>query len=138
MANMGVRNARILLPVGNLSRPDLHAGLEAAGALVDQLVVYCTVAPTEVDQTALRALRSGQVDLVALASPSAMRNLVEILGPDQNVLWSIPLACIGPSTAGAVRSLGFEPSVVAAEHTLSGLAAAILDTLATENTHEPV
>jgi uroporphyrinogen III methyltransferase/synthase len=138
MVKMGVLGSRVLLPLGNLARPELGEDLEAAGARVERIVVYRTVTPAEVDQSALHALRAGQVDLVALASPSAMRNLVELLGPDADVLRAIPLACIGPSTAEAVRALGFEPAAVATEHTLSGLVTAISDTLVTEHTHERV
>jgi uroporphyrinogen-III synthase len=49
-----------------------------------------------------------------------------MLGTDAPLLRKIRLVCIGPSTAAAVRDLGFRPAAVAAEHTLDGLVAAIV------------
>ena len=52
----------------------------------------------------LGMVRRGDVDVVVLASPSAARNLVDILGSTVE-LRSMNLACIGPTTADAVAVL---------------------------------
>jgi uroporphyrinogen-III synthase len=126
LAGRGVAGQRILLPVGDISRPDLREGLEAAGARVDRVVVYRTVRPEQADAVGLAALRRGEVDVVALASPSAARNLTEMLDGDVSHLQAARLVCIGPTTAGAVRELGLEPATVAEPHTVEGLVAAIV------------
>src|SRR5207248_557945 len=80
-----VAGKRVLIPAGDISRPELADGLRAAGAMVDKVIAYRTVQPdparsTERSLASLHALRRGGVDVVALASPSAIRNLVSMLG----------------------------------------------------------
>lgn len=125
MGKLGLKNQRILLPQGDLARPDLRTGLEEAGARVQTVVAYRTAQPIEIDVTVLDSLRRGEVDAVAFASPSAVRNLVEILGPHQSCLRRAWLACIGPTTADQLKEFGFKPAATAAEHTSEGLVQAI-------------
>lgn len=125
MKARGLRGARILLPVGNRARSDLQQELRRAGAEVDTVAVYRTVT-AEKHHPAIEALKSGGVDVVALASPSAFHTLLAMLGADMECLWGTALACIGPTTAAAVRKSCFEPAVVASEATLDGLAHAII------------
>lgn len=132
----GVERTKILLPASNLARPQLRAALEAAGAQVDQVVAYRTVRPPDVDPVALDALRREAVDVVALASPSALRNLVDLLGAEASCLQQTRLACVGPTTASAVRELGLHPAVVATDQTPEGLTQAITS-LFPESDHEP-
>lgn len=129
----GVAGKRILLPVGNIARPDLHDGVRAAGALVDQVIAYRTMQPTDVPGSVLEQLRRGEADVVALASPSAFRNLVSMLGSEAGRLERVHVACIGPTTANAVRECGLSPAVVARESTIDGLVAAILQIYAEDH-----
>jgi uroporphyrinogen III methyltransferase / synthase len=124
MAATGIAGQRVLLPVGDRARHDLRNGLAAAGAVVEQVIAYRTVSTGERGE-ALRALTSGSVDIVALASPSAVTALVALLGGDPVPLRYTRLACIGPTTASAVTRLGLVPAAVATEHTALGLADAI-------------
>ena len=115
----------MFLPVGDLARDDLQDGLQKAGAAVDSLVVYRTVAPLGGDPQ-LDLLRAGEIQAVTLASPSAARNLVAMLGGDVSCLRRTKLVCIGPTTAAALRELELEPAAVAREPTVGGLAQAVL------------
>jgi uroporphyrinogen-III synthase len=123
----GIGGSLILLPVGDLARPELREILEAAGAQVREVVAYHTVPPLEERGESLEALRHGAIDVVAFASPSAVRNLDSMLGSDSPLLRNVRLVCIGPTTAAAVLEVGCEPDAVATEHTLDGLVAAIVD-----------
>lgn len=125
MAAQGIVGQQILAPVGDRARPDLRLGLERAGAHVDTVIVYRTVMPAAADREALDPLRDGQIDDVTVAGPSAIRHLVTMLGSDAACLARVRLICIGPTTAEAVRELGFAPSVVAERHTLEGLVDAL-------------
>lgn len=136
MAEMGIERARVLLATGNLSRPELRQGLEEAGAIVQQVTVYRTVQPPTFEMGPLEALRRGEVDVVVLGSPSTLRNLVEMLGPDLSPLQSVLFACMGPTTAAAVRELGLEPAIIASPPTFEGLIRSMIAHFDPEHSHE--
>lgn len=125
LVRYGIRGKSILQPAGDLARPELHELLERAGACVDVVQAYRTVMPEGADTYLLDSVRRGRVDIIALASPSAARNLLSLLGVED--LRGVQLACIGPTTAQTVRGLGLAPAVVAASHTHEGLVAAIVE-----------
>lgn len=114
----------ILLPVSQLSRPELKQGLEVVGGFVNEVVAYRTVPPATADPEVLAALHAGQVEAVALASPSAANHLVALLGGVEPLRQS-KLVCIGPTTAREVRALGLEPAAIAPTPTMAGLVQAI-------------
>ena len=118
----GIEGKRILIPQGNLARPDLAETLSAAGAVVETVLAYVTVRPV-VDAASLAPLRSGEIDAVTLTSPSAYRNLRVALG-DDSPLDRVALVCIGPTTAEAVRQSGRMPAATAEEPTVAALARA--------------
>ncbi len=128
----------VLLPQGNLSDRELQDDLERSGASVDAVITYQTVQPSALDRSALEAVRRGEVDVVALASPSAVHNLAHILSSqgDCAMLQDARLVCIGPSTAAAVRDLQLRPASVAEEHTLDGLVQAIVNLYRVEKSNE--
>jgi uroporphyrinogen-III synthase len=116
--------ARVLLPVAEAARATLGAGLRARGAQVDQVVAYRSGAPADFDEARAAALL--QVDrplLLTLASPSAARNLIDLLGP--RVL-AFPVAAIGPVTGEAARELGYTVVAQPEAHTLEALAEAVI------------
>ena len=100
---------------------------------MDQFVAYRTV-PSGEDAGALRdALLARSIDVVTFASSSTVRNLCAVLGDDaQALLAGTVIACIGPVTAETAGSLGLEPAIVASDHTIAGLVAAIEEYLARE------
>ncbi len=118
--------SRVLLPQPVTSRDVLAVGLRAAGAVVDVAPAYQTKPNTEAADDVRRWLAAGRIDCALVTSPSTVRGLLELLGGDAETLRRIPLACIGPVTADAVRALGIEPALVAAEHTNDGLVAALM------------
>lgn len=117
----------VLLPQPLASRDVLAAGLRAAGVLVQVVPAYQTVENTDAAADVRRWLDAGDIDLAVVTSPSAVRGLLAMLGGDRAALARIPLACIGPVTAEAVRALGLVPTLVAADHTTDGLLAALVD-----------
>jgi ferrochelatase len=120
-----LRGKRILYPTSDLARPALREDLEAEGAQVDQVVAYRTVLPADRDEGILDALKRGEIDVVTLASPSALQNLVAMLRPDEACLRRTHLVCIGETTAQAVREEGFEVAAVAREPSAEGMVEAI-------------
>jgi uroporphyrinogen-III synthase len=110
----------ILLPVSDRARDTLAAGLRAQGAVVESVVAYRTVAPDGVRARLDRALAEG-IDLVVLASPSAVEGLVAALGARAR---GVAVAVIGPVTEEAARSVGLDVRAVASPATALGLVAA--------------
>jgi uroporphyrinogen-III synthase len=117
--------SRILLPQSVMSRDVLATGLRAAGAVVDAVPAYRTELNTDAATNVGRWLAAGRIDCALVTSPSTVRGLLQLLDHDMETLRRIPLACIGPVTADAVRALGIDPALVAAEHTNDGLVAAL-------------
>ena len=99
---------RVLLPCADIAPPTLAEALRTAGADVERVTAYCTVAGSGVDE--LRsALQSQAVDAIVLASGSAVRQLQPLCTPDRLP----PLICIGPSTAAVCTELGLSVAAIA-------------------------
>jgi len=121
-----VAGRAVLLPRPAEGRPELLAGLRAAGADVAAVEAYRTVpAPAEAIRPLAAWIAAGEVDAVAFASPSAVAAVVAGLGADAALLRRVALAAIGPTTADALRVAGLEAAVEPARHTGADLAEAI-------------
>ncbi|HLI27052.1 MAG TPA: uroporphyrinogen-III C-methyltransferase [Chloroflexota bacterium] len=124
------RGAWVLLPRADIAPPGLAEGLAALGAEVRSVVAYRTVAPPELAEHARALLAAGAVDTACFTSSSTVRNLVAALGGDPTPLARLTIACIGPETAAAAAALGVRVDVVAREHTVPGLVAALVEHVA--------
>jgi len=115
---------RMLLLRASRGREVLAERLTAAGAEVDQVVVYQSndVAAPEPDIAA--ALAEGRIDWVTVTSSAIARSLVRLFGDD---LKRSRLAAISPLTAEVLTEAGYPPAVVATEYTTDGLIGAILE-----------
>ncbi len=113
---------RFLLARASRGREVLAEQLVAAGAQVEQVVVYTSTDVERPDPEIAAMLRAGRIDWVSVTSSAIARSLARLFGDD---LRCAKLASISPITSGVLRELGFEPAVEAAEYTLPGLAAAI-------------
>jgi len=124
-----VDNARILLPRGNLADDTLPASLRARGAFVDEIVVYRTVPAAGVPDI-VAGVRESAVDALLFASASAVRFVADALVADaastglRRQPWPLA-ACLGPVTAGAARTCGFQSVIVADDATQNGLIDAV-------------
>jgi uroporphyrinogen-III synthase len=110
----------VLFPVSDRARDTLAAGLRAQGAVVESVVAYRTVTPDGVHARLDRALAEG-IDLVVLASPSAVDSLMAALGERAR---GVAVAVIGPVTEEAARRAGLDVRAVASPATALGLVAA--------------
>lgn len=118
---------RVLLPESALARPTLADMLRARGAEVTVVTAYQTVCGRGgVDVPRLLAL--GQIDALTFTSSSTVTCFLERLsdaGASPEQARPVCAACIGPKTAETARGCGFTTRVVAPEHTLEGLVAAL-------------
>lgn len=111
----------VLLPLSERARETLAEGLRARGARVDAVVAYRTLTPPGARERLEAALAEG-VDLVTLASPSAVEGLLAALGQRAR---GLPCAVIGPVTERSARAAGLEVEAAAEPSTAQGLLAAI-------------
>ena len=104
-----------------MARDVLPDGLRAAGWEVDVVDAYRTVPAHLTDEQRSAAATA---DTVTFTSSSTVERYLELLGTD-----AVPatVACIGPITAATARERGLEVDVEAAEHSIAGLVAALVD-----------
>jgi uroporphyrinogen III methyltransferase/synthase len=122
---------KILLPHADVGREVIADELRKHGAQVVEVVAYRTVATDperEGQPDVYRMLLEGHIDIVTFTSPSAVRNMVSVLGaePAVDLLRKTIVAAIGPVTAEAATRSGIETSVIPDKYTVPALVAAIV------------
>ena len=110
---------RVLLPRAAVARDVLPDGLRAAGWQVDVVEAYRTVTASPTDRQREAAATA---DVITFTASSTVERYLEVKGDDP-----VPpvVACIGPITADTARARGLTVDVVADEHTIPGLVAAL-------------
>lgn len=114
---------RFLLARASRGREVLAEQLRAAGAEVEQVVVYRSLDVEQPDPDIAAALAHGRIDWVTVTSSAIARSLVQMFGQQLRVP---RLASISPVTSETLRQLGHEPAVEATVYTQEGLVQAIL------------
>ena len=130
-ASLDIRGARILLPRADIAPPTLPDGLRQMGALVTEISAYHTAVPGDASAAARETLASGTIDAVTFTSSSTVRNLVSMLGGAE-LINGCRVVSIGPVTSRTASELGVRVDREAAEHTVSGVANAVLEVLGDE------
>jgi uroporphyrinogen III methyltransferase / synthase len=110
--------ARALVARAQEAREVVPDALRATGAEVDVVALYRTVAEPLDDAARSAALGA---DWATFTSASSARFFHQAAG----TLDGPRLASIGPVTSAALRELGYEPDIEAADHTPDGLVAAL-------------
>jgi uroporphyrinogen-III synthase len=117
---------RVLVPRAEDGREDAIAILRSAGAEIDDVIAYRTVAVPADDPTIARGrdvLLRGHADLCIVFAPSQVSALIDAVGPLERI--AVRFAAIGDTTGAVLREAGLERVVVAATPTPEGLANAI-------------
>ncbi len=119
----GSGGGRVLLPQAAAARPVLADGLTAKGWTVDIAHAYRTF-PTTPSPDLLAS--AAKADAIAFTSASTVTSYLAAAGPG-----AVPpvVACIGPVTAAAAEAEGLPVTVIATDHSLDGLVAALVATL---------
>ncbi|OQW35100.1 MAG: HemD protein [Nitrospira sp. SG-bin1] len=128
LTRQGVSNVRILIPRAEVARELLPDELRAAGAHVDVIPVYRTVAPDQDFREWRQELMDRQIHVVTFTSSSTVRNFITMLGGVEAVkplLRSVLIACIGPITAKTVEGYGLTVSIMPKENTIPAMVDAI-------------
>ncbi|MFW6294724.1 MAG: uroporphyrinogen-III synthase, partial [Halanaerobium sp.] len=147
-----LEKAKFLLPRSNIAPPGLQHNLKKMGAEVDNIEAYRTE-KVEISKSIIKMIAAAEIDLLTFTSSSTVENLIsgieefveqqetfenpegseeikskEILAK----LKEIPSACIGPVTAEKAEEYGLNVKITAAEYTIEGLFAAILESNSSE------
>ena len=120
----GVAGKRVLVPGAESRRDILPEALRAAGASVDEVAAYRTIA-AEGSRERLAEIVEAGIDVVTFTSSSAVRNLVALLDGDVGALQGAEVACIGPITAATAREAGLKVDILAQDSTAKGLVDAL-------------
>ncbi len=131
-----VKGKRVLLVRAKVARDVIPRELRKAGARVNVVEAYETVAP-KASQRRLRALLAGserKPHAITFTSSSTVKNFVGLLGlrGARAALRKLPAhhgvhsASIGPVTSATLREFGLPVDVEAKEYTIPGLIAAIV------------
>ena len=123
-----VNGRRVLWARASRGRDVLPRELRAAGATIDELVVYQNEDVAEFAPELLRQIEAGELDWIALSSPSIARNLQRLLSASalKQLGQRTRLASISPVTSEAAREVGLPIAAEAEVHTWDGLFDAII------------
>jgi uroporphyrinogen-III synthase len=114
---------KVLLPRSDRADVRLPASLRESGAQVSEVIAYRTAAPETLDPAILGRIRRGEVDVIALASPSAFHNLSAAIGSNSELAalsTRVRFAAIGPTTARALREAGVDVEIETSESSAAG------------------
>jgi uroporphyrinogen-III synthase len=123
-----VKGKRIVLIRAKVARDVIPEELRKAGAEVDVIEAYETVAPQK-SRNRLRALMksSRRPHVVTFTSSSTAKNFAELLGDSRDgLLENLQFASIGPVTSATLRELQMPVTIEAREFTMGGLIRAIV------------
>lgn len=123
MLRPAARGRRFLLARASRGREVLPDELLAAGAAVEQIVVYDSSDVTQPDAQIGAALSADRIDWITVTSSAIARSLVRMFGES---LHKARLASISPITSATLRSLGHEPAAEATEYTIDGVVEAVV------------
>ncbi len=114
---------RVLLARASRGREVLAEQLGAAGAVVEQVVVYDSRDVTSADPAVVAALAAGTIDWMTVTSSAIARSLVALFGEQ---LQKTRLSSISPITTQTLHELGYVASAEATDYTTEGVVEAIL------------
>lgn len=117
------RGKRFLLVRASRGREVLAPSLEAAGAVVEQVVAYRSTDCQDPDPYVAAQLAAGQIAYMTVTSSAIARSLAALFGQD---LHKTRLVSISPLTSAALEQCGFTAAVEADHYTMDGLIEALL------------
>jgi len=119
---------RILIPRAEQAREVLPGGLRKAGARVDVIPVYRTVADRPANAPEIiKGLLAGRVDAITFTSSSTVTYFVRAVGAKRigPIAQKTRFVSIGPITSETLRKHNVQPAAEARDYTIEGLVAAI-------------
>jgi uroporphyrinogen III methyltransferase/synthase len=125
-----LRGLNFLIPRAAIARDYLPRALEEAGARVDVIAAYRTVAPQNPERRRLETLLAGGgVDCITFTSSSTVTNFARLFDTTDlaALLRGVHVACIGDITAATAAQYGLTTDIQPAEYTILALIEAVAD-----------
>lgn len=118
-----VYDRRVLWARASRGRDVLPAELTRVGARLEQVVVYQNLDVERLPEVVMQRIENGELDWIALSSPSIARNLSRRLTEvaKSHLGGRTKLASISPVTTTAAQEAGLPVTVEASEYTWEGL-----------------
>lgn len=119
-----------LIPRAAVARDYLPRALEEAGARVDVVPAYRTVAPQTNERGRVEALLAGgAVDCITFTSSSTVTNFARLFDTTDlsELLAGVAVACIGDITAATAAEYNLRTDILPEEYTVPALTRAIAD-----------
>lgn len=119
-----------LIPRAASARDFLPRALEDAGARVDVVAAYRTVAPRATERARVEALLiGGGIDCVTFTSASTVRNFAQLFDTNSltHIVGDARVACLGDVTAAAASEFGLRVHIRPPETNTAALARAVAD-----------
>lgn len=114
------KNSEVLWPCGNLAGTALSNELHKQQAAVYPLVLYETHTQS-IERSAFSNTLQQEPDAILFTSPSSIKGFFENLQQHQLSVNDSTFACIGQTTAKALKNYGYIPHVIAREQSIDGL-----------------
>ena len=130
---ISVSDTTILLPASSIGRTELDSVLQQRGAHVKRVIAYKNQAPDPSTVEVPQALTQNRLDMAIFASPSSVHNFSNVCSATNEnpsvteLLENVDIACIGPTTAQAVRDLDLTVALQPNESSITALVRAIRD-----------
>ncbi len=127
LADIGIKNKRLLIPRAAEARAILPEQLSKQGAKVEVVPTYKTVEPDTNKEELRKLFENKKVNLVTFTSSPTVHNFVKLLGKDNLpvLLDGVSIASIGPITADTALKYGLSSQIMPDEYTIPALAEAI-------------
>lgn len=125
-----------LIPRAAIARDYLPRALEDAGARVDVVPAYRTVAPQTTERARVEALLvGGGIDCITFTSSSTVRNFAQLFDTTdlRALLSGVRVACIGDVTAETAAEYGLRVHIQPTEFTTAALARAVAEYFSRDN-----
>jgi hydroxymethylbilane synthase len=106
LTQAGVDGSTVLCLLSDKARPTLTDGLLNAGADVRVVAAYRNEPVDRLDDQTRDLVRTGQVDVITFASPTAVTSFRRMVGSDLPAMSGAAFLAIGPTTAAALQDAG--------------------------------
>ncbi len=123
----GLKGIKFLLPRAEVGRSIFPDAIKELGGEIDVATAYRAVKPGVHGKRLKRFLKEGKISIATFTSAATFNNFMSIMDKDaHNLLKGVIIAVIGPVTAKAVETAGFEVNIMPRQATIEAMVREII------------